>query len=199
MCSITAILPVKVCGRAPLFNALTEPCSLVIPVYVVLGVVFIIAATNRPDLLDPALLRPGRLDRRIYLGVNKTVQSRLSILQAQTRSYFLHSGVDLLAVVQAMSDNKTGADIGAVCNKAVNMALQRKIAHVQSLYKDSAASSATADDILGVKQYLDNLSSEDLRILITQDDFLNACKAIKPSVVDLSYYEGLEKAFDNTK
>ena len=47
--------------------------------------VFVIGATNRVDLLDSALLRPGRFDRLMYLGISDDIQSRLNILTAITR------------------------------------------------------------------------------------------------------------------
>ena len=44
--------------------------------------VFIIGATNRPDLLDPALLRPGRFDKTLYLGIKSDRESRVKMLRA---------------------------------------------------------------------------------------------------------------------
>ena len=72
----------------------------------------VLAATSRPDLLDAALLRPGRLDRLIYCGLPDR-NDRLAILQALSRSLSLAEDANL-AVIAAKTNDFTGADLAAL-------------------------------------------------------------------------------------
>ena len=77
--------------------------------------VTVMGATNRPDMVDPALLRPGRFDRLILVG-KPDADSRLGILKVHTRRMPL-GDVDLTAIA-AMTDGYVGADLAAVCREA---------------------------------------------------------------------------------
>eukprot|EP00040_Diaphanoeca_grandis_P032542 m.197394 g.197394 ORF g.197394 m.197394 type:complete len:400 (-) comp32660_c0_seq1:1334-2533(-) len=82
----------------------------------VLGKVKIIMATNRPDVLDPALMRPGRLDRKIEISLPNE-QSRLEILKIHASKLAKASDIDYEAVVK-LSDGFNGADLRNVCTEA---------------------------------------------------------------------------------
>lgn len=87
--------------------------------------VVVIAATNRPDIVDPAILRPGRFDRLIYVP-DPDEKARLEILQIYTKEMPLTKDVDL-AQLTSMTKNYSGADIDAVCREAGLNALRRDI------------------------------------------------------------------------
>ena len=86
------------------------------------GDIRIMAATNRVDMLDPALLRPGRFDRVIEIPLPDNV-ARREILRIHTRKMLLE-GVDLDKIV-AMTENTTGAELQAICREAGMMAVRR--------------------------------------------------------------------------
>jgi len=88
--------------------------------------VVVIGATNRPDIIDPALLRPGRFDELIMVPVPES-PSRRKILEVHTRSIPLDDDVSLDALVDA-TDQYTGADIAALCRKAGRLALRESMA-----------------------------------------------------------------------
>ena len=85
--------------------------------------VILMAATNRPDVLDPALLRPGRFDRRIIVD-RPDVRGRLGILRVHTRSTPLDEDVDLQKVARS-TPGFCGADLENVVNEAALLAARR--------------------------------------------------------------------------
>jgi len=84
--------------------------------------VIVIAATNRPDMVDPALLRPGRFDRLVYIAP-PDLEARKEILRIHTKGRPLAEGVDLDKLAPKM-ENFTGAEIAAVANEAVMLAIR---------------------------------------------------------------------------
>uniref|UniRef100_A0A3B4WU00 Peroxisomal ATPase PEX6 n=1 Tax=Seriola lalandi dorsalis TaxID=1841481 RepID=A0A3B4WU00_SERLL len=121
--------------------------------------VFVIGATNRPDLLDQSLLRPGRFDKLVYVGINEDRVSQLQVLQAILRKFQLDPAVNLQDVVDRCPVHVTGADLYALCSDAMTAAIKRKISLID-----------------------EGLDSEDSPVLLSVEDFSTALENFKPSV-----------------
>ena len=87
--------------------------------------IVVIAATNRPDIVDPAVLRPGRFDRLIYVP-EPDEKSRLEIFKIYTKNMPLAEDVDLKKLAE-MTKNYSGADIEALCREAAMNALRKDV------------------------------------------------------------------------
>ena len=87
------------------------------------GGVILMAATNRPDILDPALLRPGRFDRQIMVD-QPDVAGRLAILEVHSRNKPVGDSVDL-SVIARRTPGFTGADLANVLNESALLAARR--------------------------------------------------------------------------
>ncbi|MFZ1898474.1 proteasome-activating nucleotidase [Methanoregula sp.] len=92
------------------------------------GDIRIMAATNRVDMLDPALLRPGRFDRLIKIPLPDQA-ARLEILKIHTKR--MHLADISLEVIAAMTDSATGAELQAICREAGMMAVRRDALSVE--------------------------------------------------------------------
>eukprot|EP01105_Mastigella_eilhardi_P021588 TRINITY_DN523_c0_g3_i1.p1 TRINITY_DN523_c0_g3~~TRINITY_DN523_c0_g3_i1.p1 ORF type:complete len:803 (-),score=268.24 TRINITY_DN523_c0_g3_i1:147-2501(-) len=90
--------------------------------------VFIIGATNRPDIIDPALLRPGRLDQLLYIPL-PDLPSRVSILKSVLRKSPLAPDVNLEYMAQVTS-GFSGADLTEICQRACKLAIREAISHL---------------------------------------------------------------------
>jgi transitional endoplasmic reticulum ATPase len=87
--------------------------------------VFIIGATNRPDIIDPAIMRPGRLDQLIYIPLPDT-KSRISVLRAVLRKSPVARDVDLNFLAE-MTKGYSGADLTEICQRACKNAIRESI------------------------------------------------------------------------
>ena len=95
--------------------------------------VFIIAASNRPDIIDPAMLRPGRLDKLIYVDLPNP-QERTEILQAISRKSPLSSDVNLTAIANdPRCDGFSGADLSALLREAALASLRDQFSSLQTI------------------------------------------------------------------
>ncbi|KAF2109509.1 hypothetical protein BDV96DRAFT_502590 [Lophiotrema nucula] len=160
------------------------------------GGVFVIGATNRPDLLDQALLRPGRFDKMLYLGVSDTHDKQQTILEALTRKFTLHPELDLKRVASSLPFTYTGADMYALCSDAMLKAITRQARAVDEKVKAYNASHATP---ISIAYFFDHLATgEDTAVMVTEQDFLDAHRELVPSVSadELRHYERVRKAFE---
>ena len=90
--------------------------------------VIVIAATNRPDVLDPALLRPGRFDRRVVMDL-PDIEERLEILKIHSKNKPLAKGVNLRIIAQR-TPGFSGADLSNLLNEAAILAARRNKKHI---------------------------------------------------------------------
>ncbi|CAL4119864.1 unnamed protein product, partial [Meganyctiphanes norvegica] len=134
--------------------------------------VFVLAATNRPDLLDPALLRPGRFEKLVFLGVCEDHQSQMKILQAITSKIPLDKDLSIKDVADHLPLTLTGADLYALCTGALYHALHRVIADIKAV----------------------NGTEEGKTVLVQEKDFLAAIEQLTPSVSteELVHYKSLQ-------
>ncbi|MHA1941023.1 MAG: CDC48 family AAA ATPase [Candidatus Hodarchaeales archaeon] len=93
--------------------------------------VVVIAASNRPDMIDPALLRPGRFDKLISIGL-PDLESREAILEIHTQNIPLADDVNISKLAQK-TENFSGADLAAIANEAVMIAIENYIPKLEDL------------------------------------------------------------------
>lgn len=140
--------------------------------------VFVIGATNRPDLLDPAILRPGRFDQLLYVGIPTDRESQLKVLRALTRRFLFAEGFDLDSVLDACPSGLTGADFYSLCSAAMASATRN---HIQALERG-------------------DLAPDNKTVLVTLGDFKVALKDLVPSVSpsELERYNDIRQKMSST-
>ena len=141
--------------------------------FVARGQVIVIGATNIPEVLDPALRRPGRFDREIEIGVPNT-QARLQILRIHTRAMPLAPDVDLQEIAEH-SHGFVGADLEAL-GQEVGMIALRRFLSAAPLETDAASAE------LGALQ-------------VTRNDFLAGLKEVEPSATREFFIEKSASTF----
>jgi transitional endoplasmic reticulum ATPase len=135
--------------------------------------VIVIAATNRPDIIDAALLRPGRFDRLLYVP-SPDRESRIKIIEIHTKKKPLAEDVDIQKLAD-LTDRYTGADISSLSSAAVMLALREHI----SKYKDPKAADTNVKELK-----------------IHMRHFEEAIKKIRPlSAQELNMYKDISEQF----
>ena len=136
------------------------------------GQVIVMGATNIPEVLDPALRRPGRFDREIEIGVPNT-QARLQILRIHTRAMPLGPDVDLQEIAEH-SHGFVGADLEALCQEVGMIALRRFLSAPSAEPAAGATVRPKPDTTYGTYGDLAALQ-------VTREDVLAGLKEVEPS------------------
>jgi transitional endoplasmic reticulum ATPase len=152
--------------------------------------VFVIGATNRPEQLDPALCRPGRLDTLVYVPLPDQA-SREGILKAQLRKTPVAPDVDL-AFIASKTHGFSGADLGFVTQRAVKLAIKQSIALDIERQREREAA---GEDI-----EMDEAEGEDPVPELTRAHFEEAMASARKSVsdVEIRRYEAFAQSMKNS-
>ena len=158
------------------------------------GGVFVIGATNRPDLLDQALLRPGRFDKMLYLGIPDTHDKQLTILKALTRKFAMQTQISLRRIAATLPLNYTGADLYALCSDAMLKAITRQAAAIERQIR------ALPSGRVSTAYFFDHLATPaDIAVTVTEQDFLAAQHELVGSVSakELAHYQRVRATFES--
>lgn len=127
--------------------------------------VFFIGATNRPELLDEALLRPGRLDQLIYIPL-PDLPSRLSILKATMKKAPLEEDISITFIAQK-TEGFSGADIAELCQRACKAAVRDAIATEELVAAGAVVDNANAGNTITRKHFEEAFSGARRSVTIT--------------------------------
>ncbi|KAJ8907325.1 hypothetical protein NDN08_007439 [Rhodosorus marinus] len=167
------------------------------------GEVFVIGATNRPDLIDTGLLRPGRFDRLVFIGTPDTREAQFKVLEALTRKFRLRDDVDLMKILDECPEPPllSGADFYGLASSSWLAACKRTLTGgpdnrkpAEEVKKRPRLFQEDSDD---EGQNCPQLEEEEARIIVTQEDFLMASKELTPSLTtaDIARYYALRDNF----
>ncbi|CAL2032915.1 unnamed protein product [Caenorhabditis brenneri] len=137
--------------------------------------VFIIGATNRPDIIDPAVLRPGRLDQLIYIPLPDEA-SRLQILKASLRKTPLSKDLDLTFLAKN-TVGFSGADLTEICQRACKLAIRESIEKEIRIEKERQDRRARGEELME-DEIADPVPE------ITREHFEESMKFARRSVTD---------------
>jgi transitional endoplasmic reticulum ATPase len=153
--------------------------------------VFVIGATNRPDILDPAVIRPGRLDQLIYIPL-PDLKSRMAIFKAQLRKAPVDPEIDI-EVLARSTHGFSGADIAEICTTASKMAIREAIldAEERARKAEEAGENEDDDEIDSSKASGEATKAVGEKMLITKRHFNFAMSRARRSVSekDLALFE----------
>ncbi|KAJ8949505.1 hypothetical protein NQ314_008198 [Rhamnusium bicolor] len=144
--------------------------------------VFIIGATNRPDIIDPAILRPGRLDQLIYIPLPDE-KSREAIFKANLRKSPVAKDVDLIYIAK-VTHGFSGADLTEICQRACKLAIRQSIETEIRRERERATNPNVAMDIFGNLIFSLQLDEDDPVPEITRAHFEEAMRFARRSVSD---------------
>lgn len=136
--------------------------------------VIVIGATNRVDVLDPALLRPGRFDRQVHIGL-PDITGREAILEVHARNVRLAASVDLGAVARG-TPGFSGADLGNLLNEAAIFAAREGVAEVTRDHLEAARNKI----IMGLERRSLVITSEERRLVAVHEAGHALCACLMP-------------------
>jgi len=160
--------------------------------------VFVIGATNRPDLLEPALLRPGRFDRMLYLGVSETHDAQANIIRALTRKFRVDPGLSVDEIAARCPFNYTGADFYALCSDALLNAMSRKAREVDEAIRSLNAMPEYQRTPINAQYYLAEMAQPSmLEFRVDTNDFSKALASLVPSIsqLEMEHYKRIRERF----